>query len=841
MAIGGYSFVFDTEDQPEERVFFDPTQQRRKRVRRLVLAGILFVVSWAIVFIGAAVPISGMVDELTFRWQAGQIVEQQNTHAMLPPGHEHTEGIQPTFADYYRTSQPCEAQSVPAMAAMANVSTPWQVYGHLPTAKAQAPLSLESNCGELDVAMPDWFTFKFGSDGLELQVQSQDVRQGVEDFLRAAPDTSSLLPTVSLSTPLGQEGILDALLDPTGANRVLKTLVATARSYEATGVCLDFNQLGDAQISSLKPFFARADRIFREGDLTSCVVLPADQKAWTDKTITQHFDQVVLKVFNQPWAGSIPSPLADETFFRTVVEQAIEGIGPDRLTVAIGAFAARWTIGQPLPEFLPYGEALQGITQGDGEIGFSPEAANGFSTYRDADGRSHRVWMLDAVSAYNQLRILNELGVNNVAVWSLGQEDPGLWPLFAADIRDRGAISTALSSIRLSNYIHYQGEGPFLRVLSRAANGLRFVRFSDQTGGIEAVEYARLPEPYRLERYGKPAAHKLVLTFDDGPHPEYTRDILDALKEAGVPGAFFVVGARVLEEPGLLVRMFEEGHEVGSHTFSHPRMEEVSRSRSELELSMMQKLIAGYAGRETRLYREPFQRAGGPIAEERVVSLAAAQASGAIIAGMEIVPKDWEGLSTQEIVDYVHQELQAGNGNVLLFHDGGDNREATVAAIPILIRELTALGYEFTSLGDLLGVTPDVLMPPIDGAWPIFDKLSFEMLSVSWFSLKTIFWVVLCIGIFRAIVVFVLVLLHKEIRPLRDSREPKVTIVIPAHNEEKGIANSVRRVLQSDYSNFDVILVDDGSTDALLRKCRNSPIITACMPLRSLTVENGGR
>ena len=146
---------------------------------------------------------------------------------------------------------------------------------------------------------------------------------------------------------------------------------------------------------------------------------------------------------------------------------------------------------------------------------------------------------------------------------------------------------------------------------------MRAVAFSPADGRIADATYERLPAPYVIERYGQPPRNQLVLTFDDGPDPDYTADILDILKRTETPGAFFVVGARVLQDPDLLVRMVDEGHEIGSHTFSHPHMDQVSRTRGALEHSMMRKLIAGYSGHDTKLYREPFlarRRAdrGGP-------------------------------------------------------------------------------------------------------------------------------------------------------------------------------------------------------------------------------------
>ena len=96
---------------------------------------------------------------------------------------------------------------------------------------------------------------------------------------------------------------------------------------------------------------------------------------------------------------------------------------------------------------------------------------------------------------------------------------------------------------------------------------------------------------------------------------------------------------------------------------------------------------------------------------------------------MDIVPKDWVGMTADEIVDYVVSEVEKGAGNVLLFHDGGGDRTETVKALPVLIAELEARGYEFTSLAGLLGTTRDALMPASEALWPGLDKVSFDVMS----------------------------------------------------------------------------------------------------------------
>ena len=100
-------------------------------------------------------------------------------------------------------------------------------------------------------------------------------------------------------------------------------------------------------------------------------------------------------------------------------------------------------------------------------------------------------------------------------------------------------------------------------------------------------------------------------------------------------------------------------------------MDKVSKTRMDLEFSLLDKIVAGAVGRKPVLYREPFQRSGGPISADRMPPLEAAQARGHLIAGMDIVPRDWEGWDAQQITDFILDEVEHGAGNVILLHDGG--------------------------------------------------------------------------------------------------------------------------------------------------------------------------
>lgn len=186
-------------------------------------------------------------------------------------------------------------------------------------------------------------------------------------------------------------------------------------------------------------------------------------------------------------------------------------------------------------------------------------------------------------------------------------------------------------------------------------------------------------------------------------------------------------------------RILAEGHELGSHTYSHPNMGEISASRARVEVNSTQLLINGITGKNMRLYREPYMRSGGPITSKEVASLLPLEDAGYIIAGMDVVPRDWITQTSNELADEIIRQVELNAGGVVLLHDGGGDQSQTVAALPRVISELRLKGYTFTTLADLLGVSPDMLMPDGDRVTSTFGSMSFLAVGNSWPLLQIAF------------------------------------------------------------------------------------------------------
>jgi cellulose synthase/poly-beta-1,6-N-acetylglucosamine synthase-like glycosyltransferase len=194
---------------------------------------------------------------------------------------------------------------------------------------------------------------------------------------------------------------------------------------------------------------------------------------------------------------------------------------------------------------------------------------------------------------------------------------------------------------------------------------------------------------------------------------------------------------------------------------------------------------------------------------------------GYLIVGQRIDPDDWslragKPIPAKEIVDSVLR--QADNGNIILLHDGGGDRTQTVAALPQIIDTLRDKGYQLVSVSDLIGKTRAEVMPllsPEERFEARADGFIFTLFQWFRFFIGTIFVLGIVMVSGRAVIIGLLALIEK-LRPdhaVMPNPPPSVTVLIPAHNEESVIVETVTSVLQSDLKDLRIIVVNDGSTD----------------------------
>lgn len=180
---------------------------------------------------------------------------------------------------------------------------------------------------------------------------------------------------------------------------------------------------------------------------------------------------------------------------------------------------------------------------------------------------------------------------------------------------------------------------------------------------------------------------KIAITFDDGPHPYYTEQLLDGLKERGAKATFFVLGKHVEQYPELVERMSEEGHLIGNHTYSHIQLTQRNSDDFKEELIMTSELIENLTGQEVQYVRPPYGTWNKKFEKELNM----------FPVLWNIDPLDWSSSNVSGIVNKVTSK--ARENSIILMHD---EYKTTVTAALQIIDELQKEGYEFVTVEELL-------------------------------------------------------------------------------------------------------------------------------------------
>jgi cellulose synthase/poly-beta-1,6-N-acetylglucosamine synthase-like glycosyltransferase/peptidoglycan/xylan/chitin deacetylase (PgdA/CDA1 family)/spore germination protein YaaH len=705
-------------------------------------------------------------------------------------------------------------------------------------------------------------------------VHNIDQENRVANTIAAAHADTEVFPMVSNFDPIAGDFRSDVVgkffkspaARSTFENQILTLLLANPKYH---GVSLDFEAIpSNAQpayhllVSSLyAKLHAKGLRLY--------VNVPVDDDDWDFKFYSAHTDGIILMNYDQHESSTGPGPVAGQEWFVRNLREALKVVPRNKLICSIGNYGYDWTLSLPrrvgrkiIPgkvmdtDDLAVQDAWQAASDSDASPTLESDSLNMHFAYDDEDAHTrHEVWYLDAVTAMNEMRAARELGIQTFALWRLGSEDPTLWQIWNRPMDPNAA--ELLANIQPGANVNTEGDGDVLKVIGRPQNGKRTIQIDPDTDLAISQEIQVFPEPYTLQQYGY-HPNELALTFDDGPDPTWTPKILDILKQKHVHATFMVIGEEGLKYPGLLKRYYREGHEIGNHTFTHPDISQISRHQLNLELNGTERLFAAELGVQPLYFRPPYSIDQEPDTNDQAAPVDHVEQMGYIIVGDKIDTNDWNEhprKTPQEIIASVLEQLEAMKtkpqfrGSIILMHDGGGNRSVTVATLPLLIDTLRAKGYKIVPVSALIGKTREQVMPPIrpDQRWQArIDAIAFWLIAFFQRTVVVIFFVGDVLMTARLLIVGLFALIDRIRKrkpyPGADAYRPQVAVLIPAFNEEKVIARTIRSVMGSDYPHLRVIVIDDGSTDGTLAAARAAmPQEMAAGKLLVLTKPNGGK
>lgn len=187
--------------------------------------------------------------------------------------------------------------------------------------------------------------------------------------------------------------------------------------------------------------------------------------------------------------------------------------------------------------------------------------------------------------------------------------------------------------------------------------------------------------------------NKIALTFDDGPHPKYTEEILDILKANDLKATFFIIGQNAEQYPEIVQRIVDEGHEIGNHTFTHPHMRSTSKEKLREEIEKTEKILNDICSYKPVLFRPPEGFCCNAVEN-------CAEVFDYNIMLWDIDTCDWAHNSVDNIVKTVVSK--AKTGDIILCHDFVTKPSPTPEALKRFIPKLKAKGFEFVTVSELL-------------------------------------------------------------------------------------------------------------------------------------------
>jgi cellulose synthase/poly-beta-1,6-N-acetylglucosamine synthase-like glycosyltransferase/peptidoglycan/xylan/chitin deacetylase (PgdA/CDA1 family)/spore germination protein YaaH len=719
--------------------------------------------------------------------------------------------------------------------------------------EAQAYNSLQANIGRLDMVVSEGFFISPGADTIIAKIDTGLMRLNKK---YKKPIIISISNYVNYDNVRGDFDTKDVYriikskaLRATFINSVVKQL----KKYNFKGINLDIDNILDRNTPNYIAFQQELySTLHPLGFLVTQNVIPEDEQ-YNLERLQKFNDYLFVLAIDQHTDESNAGDISNQHWVEELLDKVCEKVPSEKVILTVAGGGVDWpenSKGTPVG----YQTIVSTAHENKSKIIFDPISANLHYTYDGQDGLPHTVFFADAATNFNIIRMADDWDTGGVALWRLGVEDPRLWTFFQKNLaidslKKTGIDIDRLSNVGLDNKIDYTGDGEVLDLITTPTKGKIVVKMDPANFTITDQQYIKLPTKYVIRKYGY-APKKVVLTFDDGPDPDYTPRILDILKREKVPASFFVVGSMVEKNIPLLRRIYDEGYEIGNHTFFHPDISTISLDRVILELNATRKLIESVTGRSTILFRPPFNADAEPQTLAEVIPVAESRKQSYITIGESIDPWDWQpGVTADSIVARVKRDYD--KGSMILLHDaGGDTREETVKALPEIIRFYKEKGYEFTTIADVLGKTKDELMPPIkDDANSGITGTLYDMYVVGFFYVNAILLYVFISAIFLAIarIILIGVLAARQFSENKKAKKAEiapdqlapVSIIVPAFNEEVTALQTIRSLLKTEYPVFEIIFIDDGSTDQtynlVYAEYGNDPRVMV------LTKPNGGK
>ncbi len=720
---------------------------------------------------------------------------------------------------------------------------------------------LKRHADKLNTIYPEWFFIDSTNYTLQTRIDSAGLAVMKQNNLSIQPifDNYHTKKVLDPDTRVYRDsGYFDASLAHVILNnaakrkQIIKQIVDTLTFYQLQGLNVDFEELNEPGNEALTLFQKELYEALHPKAMLVTIDVSPDNDDYDYKSLADYNDYVILMAYDEYNDNTRPGPISSQKWIEKQLDKMDDKIDASKIILGVAGYGRDWIDEEDengkrkiRVEDITYNQAIDQAKVAGAEINFDNDTYNLNYTYtvKETDSSSetkHTVYFTDAATTFNILRFSDDYKTAGTALWHIGGEDRRIWNFYHRDLStasmqqnpfDFNSLATIPIDLNAKPTIATGSSGELINILFSPQPGNIKLEIDSTEMLIAEQEYMQLPSGYVYEKFAEDKrpmgpGHKIILTFDDGPDPEFTPKILNILEKENVPATFFIVGINAESNIPLLQRIYKDGYEIGNHTFTHNNVAKMNPERAEIEMKTTRTLIECITGHSTILFRAPYNADSEPQTYEEIEPLARSKKDNYISVGESIDPNDWDPqMNADSIVNRTIRFAEENDANIILLHDaGGKTRQPTVDALPRIIEYFKKRGCKFTTVADLMGKTKDDVMPPIKMDWKN---------SVNWFAANAYYWLqhilfaLFIVGIFLSVGRMVGMAILASIQRKKEKKEmaaalpaatfPKVSIIVPAYNEEINAVRTVSNLLQQDYPHLQIIFVDDGSKDSTFK------------------------
>lgn len=713
----------------------------------------------------------------------------------------------------------------------------------------QSYFSLKRNIHNLNLIIPEWFFIDPKTDQLNTNVDTEGFNLMKKSGIPIMPILSN-----NFDREFRPEAIGRILHNPGKRMVIINRVLKECLKNKFIGINIDIENLNENCNEYLTQFVKEMSNVFHaNGLLVTQDIMPFNED-YDIKRLAKYNDYLFLMAYDEYSSTSDPGPISSQKWIEATVDDLAKNVSPEKIILGLGAFGYDWPASANQSPNLTYQQALSRATASESTITFDNDTYNLNYAYRDNRNIVHQVYFTDAATHFNTMRFGAEYGLAGFAIWRLGSEDSRIWKFYKKDLEKSEVTKISkkdLEDVKMVNDVDYVGDGEVLDVLNTPHPGKIKTEIDSTDMLISEEQYVKIPSSYQIHKYGEAEDKQLLLTFDDGPDETYTPQILNILAKNHIHAAFFVVGLQAEKNLPLVKRIYDEGHLIGNHTFTHRNVAKNTPERTYIELRLTRLLIECITGHSTILFRAPYNADSEPASLEEILPVILARNQNYLDVGETIDPEDWQiGIKADEIVSRVIKQVKQGRGHIILLHDaGGETRAETVKALPRIIKYFKERGYTFTTLDNILDEEKSALMPDVPKGKEYYVMQANLALAEIVYDitnfLTALFIIFIVLGIGRLIFMLILTIREKQ----KDKKlifnkrllvnAPLVSIIVPAYNEEVNAVSSLKNLLKQDYPNFNIVFVDDGSKDETYKKVCDA--LSNNKKIKILTKANGGK